>query len=175
MPPFFTLQSGAEFLFQRAADAGKAVHVFDFDFRAEFLRADGAHGDVYVATDHAFFHVAIAHAAVNQNVLERVEVFVGHVRAGEVRLGNDFHERHPGTVEIHAAVALKMDVLADIFLQVRAGDADAREAAVEFKLDVAVRRGRFVVLCELVIFGHVRIEIALPVEFGEAGDFAFNK
>jgi hypothetical protein len=47
---------------------------------------------------------------------------------GEVRLGNDFHERHAGAVEIHAAVAVEMRELADVFLQVRAGDADARNA-----------------------------------------------
>jgi len=36
---------------------------------------------------------------------------------------------------------------------VRAGDADARKARVEFKLDVAVRRGRLVVLRDLIILG----------------------
>ena len=66
---------------QRAPDAAETVHVLDLDLRAQFLLALRTHADVHVATHHPLFHVAIADAAVDQNVLERVEIFVGHVRA----------------------------------------------------------------------------------------------
>ena len=67
-----------------------------------------------------------------------------------------------------------MEALADVFLQVRAGDAHARKAAVELELDVAVGGGRLVVLRDLVILRHVRIEIILPVELGERGNLQFS-
>ena len=169
-----------DFIVQRAAHAGKAIHVLDLDFGAEFLGADGAHADVYVAAHHAFFHVAIAHAAVDQNIFEGIEIFIGHVGTGDVRFGNDFHERHAGAVEIHAAGAVKMRELAHVFFEVRARDADAahtigRAGAGEFKIHEAVRRAGFVVLRELVIFGGVGIEITFAVEFGEARNFAVQQ
>ena len=49
------------------------------------------------------------------------------------------------------------------------------QAAVEFKLDVAVGRGRLVVLGDLVILRHVRVKITFPVELGEAGNFAIQQ
>ena len=68
-----------------------------------------------------------------------------------------------------------MKIFADVLLQVRAGDAHARNAAVEFELHVAVGRGGLVVLGDLVILRHVRIEIILPVKLGAAGDFAIQQ
>ncbi len=62
-----------------------------------------------------------------EDVLEGVEVFVGHVGASEVGLGNDFQQRHARAVEIHAAVAVEVRALAHVLLEVRAGDAHARE------------------------------------------------
>src|ERR1035441_5164896 len=53
----------------------------------------------------------------------RVFPILGHVRAGELRLGNNLHERHTGAVEIDAAIAVEVEVLADVFLQVRPRDA----------------------------------------------------
>ena len=117
-----------------------------------------------------FFHVAIAHVAVDQNVLERVEIFVCHVGAGDIRLGNDFHQRHAGAVEIHAAGAVKVRQLAHIFLEMRTGDADAGNAAVKLEVHEAVGGGRLVVLRELVIFRRVGVEIIFPVELRVARD-----
>ncbi len=68
-----------------------------------------------------------------------------------------------------------MRALADVLLQVRAGDAHARQAAVEFELDVAVGRGRLVVLRDLVILRHVRVKITFPVELREAGYLAIEQ
>ena len=68
-----------------------------------------------------------------------------------------------------------MEVLADIFLQVRPGDAHAREAAVELELDAAVDGGGLVVLRDLVVLRHVRVEVVLPVELGVAGHRAVEQ
>jgi len=36
---------------------------------------------------------------LHEDFLERVEILVGHIRAGDVRLGNDLQERHAGAIE----------------------------------------------------------------------------
>jgi hypothetical protein len=85
----------------------------------------------------------------------------------DVRLGDDFQEGHAGAVEIHAAVPVEMGAFADVLLQMRAGDADAGEAALELEIEPAVARGGLVVLGDLVILGHVGIEVVLAVELGK--------
>src|SRR5207249_10259450 len=129
----------------------KSVHVYDYDLSAEYHHANMPNANVHVTTHHALLHIAIAHGAVNQNVLEGVEVFVSHFRADDVRFGNNFHQRHAGAVEIHPAVPLDMKILSDVFLQVRASDSHASEAAVELDIDVATDSGRLVVLGDLII------------------------
>ncbi len=136
---------------------------------------DRPHAHVDVATDHALFHVAIAHAAIDEDVLEGVEIFVGHVRAGDVGFGDDFQQRHAGAVEIHAAVAVEMEIFADVLLEMRAGDAHAGDAALELKIHVAADGGGLVVLCDLIILGRVGIEIILAVELGKARDAAIQQ
>jgi hypothetical protein len=86
-------------------------------------------GRTLTLTSHrtiAFFHVAIADAAVTKNFDQGVEIIVGHLGAGDFRLGNDFQQRHAGAVEIHPAVALEMKILADILLQMGARDMRTR-------------------------------------------------
>ena len=130
---------------------------------------------IYIATDHPFFHVAIAHVSIHQNVFQRIEVFVGHGGAGQVRLGNDLHQGYTGPVEIDAALPLEMKIFAHVLFQVRAGDANARNRAIKFKINVTVACRRLVVLGDLVILGHVRIEIILPIEFGIRRDGAIEQ
>src|SRR5262249_41537625 len=86
--------------------------------------------------------------------------------AAYVRLGNNFHQWHTRSVEIHAAEPVEMEVLADVFFEVRPGDANPGDAAVEFEIDMPANRRWLVVLRDLVVFRHVRIEVVLPIEFG---------
>jgi hypothetical protein len=53
-----------------------------------------------------------------------------------------------------------MQRLSGVFFEMRAGDADADPVDVE----VAVDRDRFVVLGDLVVLGHVGIEVVLARE-----------
>ena len=98
-----------------------------------------------------------------------------HVRTGDVRFGDDFEQRDAGAVEINAAVAVEVKILADVLFEVRAGDADAGDAAVEFEVQITVGWGGFVVLGDLVILRHVGVEIILAIELGEAGDGAIEQ
>ncbi len=68
-----------------------------------------------------------------------------------------------------------MEILAHVLLQVRPGDADARYAAAELELDDAVDSGRLVILRDLVVLRHVRVEVILPVELGVAGHRAVEQ
>ena len=73
-----------------------------------------------------------------------------------------------------------MTVLADILLQVCAGDLHTshsidRSRAIELELQPPVGRGRLVVLGDLVVLGGVWIEIIFPVELGEPGNFAVEQ
>ena len=169
-----------DLILRRAAHAGEAVHVLDLDLRAEGGGAFGADADVHVAADHALLHVAVGDAALVENLDEGVEIRVGHVRAGEVGLGDDLEERDAGAVEVHAGVAVEVGELADILFQVRAGDAHPGEAvggagAVELEVHVAVGRAGLIVLGELVVLRGVGVEVILPVELRVARDLAVEQ
>jgi len=84
----------------------------------------------------------VADAAVHENVFEGVKIIVGHGGAGDVRFRDDFEQRNAGPIEIDAAVALEMKIFADILFEMSARDADARDAAFEFKVDVAASWSR---------------------------------
>src|SRR5438477_272584 len=70
--PLQHLDLAGDFIFQGLPHAAEAVHVFDLDLCPEFPGALRAHAHVHVATDHPLLHVAIAHPAIDQDVLERV-------------------------------------------------------------------------------------------------------
>jgi hypothetical protein len=57
-----------------------------------------------------------------------------------------------------------MKVFPDIFLEMHTGDSHASQAALEFEFDIPSEGGRPIILCDLVVFGHVRVKIVLPIE-----------
>src|SRR5690349_10288121 len=61
------------FVFEGAPNAAEAVHVFDLDLGAELFLALWPDADVYIASNHALFHVAVADTAIDEDVLEGVE------------------------------------------------------------------------------------------------------
>ena len=68
-----------------------------------------------------------------------------------------------------------MKILANVFFEMRASDADARDTALKFKIDVAVYCGWLVILCDLIILRRVRIEIILAVELRVLGHSAVEE
>ncbi len=142
-------------------------------------------GNIHVATHLALFHVGIADTAIDQNLLHRGEVRERLFRRRHVGLADDFHQRRAGAVEVDTAGAvLEVKRLGHVFLEVNTHEADrlvgngggvflrVLRIGEQVERDRAARAERFVVLRNLVILRHVRVEIILPVELAARRDLA---
>ena len=119
-----------DLVFEGLFDKAEGVDVLDLDLGAERLLAAGTDGDVGIAAQRSLFHVAVADAGVEDDLLEAGEVLVGLLRSADVGLGDDFGQRRAGAVEVHVGFGVGvgealMHGFAGVFLQVQAGDADA--------------------------------------------------
>ena len=168
---------------QRLAHAADRVHVLDLDLRAEFLLPFRPHGHVAIAAHLALFHVGVADAAVEQDLAQGGQKRERLLRRRDLRLGDDLHQRRPRPVEIDAGVRFVMKALRDVLFQVDADEADLLVRVGDGFLGVLrvseiVQRHRpalaerQIVLRNLVVLGHVRIEIILPVELADGRDLA---
>ena len=87
------------------------------------------HADVGVAAQRAFLHIAVAHAGVKDDLFQPREVFVGLFGRRNVRLADNFNQRHAAAVQINrcglgASSKTFVQALARVFFEVNAGDAD---------------------------------------------------
>ncbi len=96
---------------------------------------------------------------------------------GGMQIGfrDDLHQRHAAAIEIDQRHVALMDVLAGIFFQVHAPDADLALALRRFDLQPAVAAQRIFVLRDLITFGQVGIEIVLAREDVELFDGAVQR
>ena len=168
---------------QRLAHAADAVHVLDLDLRAEFLLTLGPHGHVAIAAHLALFHVGIADAAIEQDLPQAAqerERLLGRV---DFRVRDDFHQRRPGAVEVDAGARVVVKTLGHVLFQMDAHEADFFVGRGDGLLGVlrvrqiVQRHGpaeaqRQVVLRNLVVLGHVRVEVVLAVELALRRDLA---
>ena len=153
-------------------DAAEGVHVLDLHLRAELRLAHGADGDVHVGAHVALFEVAVAHAGVDEHLLERREIGDRLVGGRHVRLRDDLHEGRAAAVEVHArALGVVVD-LRGVLLQVDVVDADELGSVGRLDRDAAADAEGIAVLGDLVVLGHVGVEVVLPVEGGVAVDLA---
>ena len=106
------------------------VEVLDLAAGAQ-LFARPAHRDVDVGAQRALLHVAVAGADVAQDGAQLAQVEAGFLRAPDVGLGDDLHQRDAGAVEVDAGGvrAAVVDALAGVHLQVQPGDADGPAAS----------------------------------------------
>ena len=166
-----------------AADAGDGVEIFEFDLGAPLIGADGADGDVHVATHLAFFHVGVADAAVDHDLLEDGQVGKGFLGTGDLGFADDLHEGRAGAVEINAGGCFEVETFGHIFLEVDAGEADilvlggdgflgVRRIGQVVEGDGAAEAEGQIVLADLVVLRHVGVEIVFPVEFADGSDLA---
>ncbi len=138
------------------------------------------HRDVGIATQRAFLHLHVADAQHEQRPAQRFEVGDRIARAMQLGLGDALHQRNAGTIEIEQGIGAAGDAAVArarvrrfprVFFQM-----DAREAAtlqrtvVEPIRHLAADRQRHVVLRDLVILGHVGIEVVLAIELRERGN-----
>ena len=162
-------------IFDRCLHIRHRVQVLHLGAGAECFGADGTNRDVGVATHLALLHIAVAHAAIHENVLEGIQVGIGHIGAGDLGFGNDFEQGHTATVEVHAAVFVKMGTLADVFFQVSPIEIDPLDAAFEFELHIASNVRGQGELRDLVILGGVRIEVVLAIKLCAGRDIAIEQ
>ncbi len=118
-----------DLILQRLANKAERIHILDFRFGAKFFLPPRAHADVGIAAQRAFFHIAIADAGVEDDFFQPGEVLVGFVGRRNVRLADDFDQRHSAAIQIDGRRVggigeAFVQALARVFFQVQAGDAD---------------------------------------------------
>ncbi len=154
-----------------------------------------AFSDVFTSqrSEETFFHPYIGHAEGAQQVTQFRDVGPGHLGrerpgAGH-RLGHDLHQRDPGPVVVHQRILRAVDPpggadvhrLAGVLLQVHPLDLDADRPLVagvrvsHHDVQPPVDAQRLVVLRDLVVLRHVRVEVVLPREPGLNGDRAVQR
>ena len=163
------------FVFRRAPHAAEGIHVFDLNLFTQLLLPFEPNANVHVASHLALFHVAVTHTAVLKNALEGVQIFISHIRAGDVRLGHNLQQRHSRPVEINPTVIGKMKTLAHILLQVGAIDPHGFQLPTQLEFHKAGDGGWKIQLGKLIILGVVRVKIIFPIPFGIARHIAIQE
>ena len=136
----------------------------------------GADGNVHVAAELAFFHVSIAHAAVDEDLAEGGEVGKGFLGAVDVGLTDDLHQRGAGAIEVDGGEALVVGAFGHVFFQMDAGElhdlAGIGDAFLRIlrigqiiERNAAAEAERQIKLGDLVVLRHVGVEVVLPVPF----------
>ena len=83
-------------------------------------------GEVHVAAQGAFVHLAVAHARVGDHRTKLLQIGHRLLRRADVRLGDDLDQRHAAAVAVDQRAMLGIVYqLARVLLDVDAGNADA--------------------------------------------------
>ena len=167
-------------------DAAERVHILGLGTGAVRSVRARAQRDVHVSAHVALLHTSVGDVQRAHDVADGAHIGTGDFGSAVARtldrLGDDLNQRHTGTVVVDQRVvgafdtavgATHVGVLAGVVLDVRALDRHAEHGAV-FQLDVqvAVAVGGLVVLRDLVVARHVRVEVVLTGELAPLGDFA---
>ena len=179
---FDQLDLTARFIFDGRLDKAERVHVLDLAARAQMaeiaalakllIAARLAHGHINVRTQITLLHVAVARAQRNYDGLELLDVSGCFQRRSYVRLGNDFHQRDAGAVEVHIGRRRVhvVDRLARILLKVkpfnpyREGIGRVAMGRLDINLDLALAHDGEFELADLIALRQVGIEIVLAVK-----------
>ncbi len=173
------LDLALDLVLEGGADEAEGVDVFDLDLGAELLLAAGTDGDVGVAAERAFFHVAVGDAGVEEDLLEAGEVLVGLVGGADVGLGDDLDQRRAAAVEVDVGARggvgeAVVEALAGVLFHVQAGDADALVlpfGASGTSIQPCSARG-LSNWRDLVALGQIGIEVVFAGEDGAFADLA---
>ena len=168
----------ARLVFEGPPQRAQRVHVLDLDLGAEALGAGGTQRDVGVDAQRPLLHLHVGDADRLEQRPQLAHVGPGLLGVADVGATHDLHEGHPGPVVVDQAVLGPVDAaggpahvhgLADVLLQVGPLDPDSAgclsgDTPNPGDLQPAVDADGLVVLADLVVLGHVRIEVVLPVE-----------
>ena len=172
----------ADLVAQCGLDRLQRVDVLGLGARAKLAGAFRHQRDVRVTT-----HVAALHAGLGDAECPHQFPQVSHVLAryrgtfrtgSQHRFSDDLHEWDAGPVVVEQRVVGALDPagtahvggLAGVFLHVDTFDRDRIGLPVHHDGDLAVETQRFVVLRDLVVLRHVRVEVVLPREPAPLGD-----
>ena len=113
-----------DLILRSADERAEAVEVLDLGARAEFIAANGAHGNVCLKTQHAFFHVAGVHTEVAQDRADFRGVIERSFDGANIRLGDDLKQGDTRTVEIDQRIIFFVREFRRIFFDVNPSHAD---------------------------------------------------
>src|SRR5215472_4321263 len=169
----------------RPLHRAQRVHVLRLGPGSPLTAPPDGEGRVHVAAQRALFHPHIGDAERAEHVAQLGNVRASDLRCAEAgaghRLGDDLHQRDAGPVVVDERVLGALDTagsaayvqrLAGVLLQVHPLDADPDRLAADEHIQVAVGAQRLVVLGDLEVLRHVRVEVVLPGEPAPARDRA---
>ena len=169
-------------------NATERVHVLGFGTSAERVGRAVAQRHVHIGAHIALLHTSVGDVQRTHDVADGAHIgacdFGGTVSGAFDRLGHDLDQRHACTVVVDQGVigtfdtavsATDVGVLTGVVFDVGAFDRHAEHGAVfKFHIKIAVAVGRLVVLRDLVIARHIRVEVVLTCELAPFSDFAMQ-
>ena len=166
------------FVFDGPFQGTERVQVFDFRTGTEFRSPFRHDGNIGVAAETAFLHLAVADISVFQDGFQLFHVGSGFRRAAHIRFGYDFDQGHACTVIVNGRRIGSADgqaavhQLAGIFFHMDTGNTDAFFLTVHPDVDMSSQTDRLIPLGDLVVLCQIRVEIILAVHFIEFLDIA---
>ena len=176
------LDLALDFILTGPLNRREGIHVLDLHLCAKWCIRPPPHGDVHIAAQRAFLHVAVAHPQVAHDAANLRGILSRLTAGAQIRLAHDLGQGHASAVVIHQrmggagqAITAGMHQLASILLHMEPFDADGFEIGFlalfgYLHLNPAFFGDRFIVLGNLVVLGEIGIEILLAIEFAVRGD-----
>src|SRR6266508_3350878 len=167
----------------RPVQAAERVEVLQLDLGAELGVPKWPDRDVHVEAHRALFELDVRDAERQQHRPELLGVRASLLGRAHVRLGDDLDQRDAGAVVVDQRIIRAMDPargahvqrLAGVLFEVDAGDPEAPHRSLDRHVQVPADAQRLVVLADLVVLRHVRIEVVLAVELRPLGDAAVQR
>ena len=147
----YNLNLACNFVINRTDRTGEGVDVLHLDTGAQLGGAFRTDGNVYVAADGAFLHLAVADVKVRQRGLDHFKEFLRLGRGMQVGTGYHLNQRYAAAIEVNdGAVDLVMQQLARILLEVDALETAGVLHAVHIEEYLAVLADRHIKLGNLI-------------------------
>ena len=167
-----------------ALDRTDRVEVLGLRTGAELLGAPRTQGNVGIAAQLALLHAGLGDPQSAQQLTQFSDVSPRHRCRPDVGLGDDLDQRNTGPVVVEQGMRRSVDTavaatdvqrLSGVFFHMDTGDSDPMGLTVDLDIQVSADAQRLVVLADLEVLRHVRVEVVLPREPAPAGDLAVQR
>src|SRR6266536_3092669 len=167
----------------RPVQAAQRVEVLQLDLGAELGMPERPDRHVHVEAHRALFELDVRDPERQQHRPQLLGVGTGLLGGAHVRLGDDLDQRDAGAVVVDQRVVGAVDAaggahvqrLAGVLFEMDPGDPEAPHLALHRHVQVPADAQRLVVLADLIVLRHVRIEVVLAVELRPLGDAAVQR